>query len=41
MGGDPTLHPKFDEIWEIYEEMIPRRQRELWTSGFKWKEKKI
>ena len=40
MGGDPTLHPKFDEICEIYEEMIPRRQRELWTSGFKWKEKK-
>ena len=22
MGGDPTLHPKFDEICKIYEEMI-------------------
>ena len=40
MGGDPALHPKFDKICEIYSEMIPRRQRELWTSGWKWKEKK-
>ena len=22
MGGDPTLHPKFDEICKIYEEMV-------------------
>ena len=40
MGGDPTLHPKFDEICKIYEEMIPRRQREIWTSGFNWTKKK-
>tara|TARA_B100001121_G_scaffold148252_1_gene129863 strand:+ start:57 stop:971 length:915 start_codon:yes stop_codon:yes gene_type:complete len=40
MGGDPTLHPKFDEICKIYSEMIPKRNRELWTSGFNWKKSK-
>jgi len=40
MGGDPTLHPKFDEICEIYKSMIPRRKREFWTSGFDWINKK-
>jgi hypothetical protein len=40
MGGDPTLHPKFDEICKIYGNMIPRRQRHIWTSGFNWIEKK-
>lgn len=40
MGGDPTLHPKFDEICKIYEEMVPRRRRHIWTSGFNWIEKK-
>ena len=40
MGGDPTLHPKFDEICKLFNDMIPRRKRELWTSGFNWIEKK-
>jgi hypothetical protein len=40
MGGDPTLHPKFDEICKLFSDMVPRRKRELWTSGFNWIEKK-
>jgi len=39
MGGDPTLHPKFEDICKIYQKKIPnKRKREFWTSGFKWKE---
>jgi hypothetical protein len=39
MGGEPTLHPQFMEICKLYQEKIPdRRRRELWTSGYKWKE---
>ena len=38
MGGEPTLHPKFEEICNIVQEMIPNQeQRALWTNGFKWK----
>ncbi len=41
MGGEPTLHPKFSEICDIYIEMIPdKRKREFWTDGFKWLEYK-
>lgn len=41
MGGEPTIHPQFEEICSIYREMIPdRRKRELWTSGHKWNEYK-
>ena len=39
MGGEPTLHPNFIEICDIYQEMIKeKRKREFWTDGFKWKE---
>ena len=39
MGGEPTLHPQFKEICEIYQELIPdKRRRELWTAGYKWDE---
>jgi len=38
MGGEPTLHPQFAEICKIFQEKIPRRQRQFWTNGFKWKE---
>ena len=39
MGGEPTVHPKFKEICDIYQEMVPdQRKRELWTSGYKWSE---
>ena len=37
MGGEPTLHPEFSEICDIYQEMVPdKRRRALWTDGFKW-----
>lgn len=38
MGGEPTMHPKFFEICKIFQEMIPRSQRQFWTNGYKWKE---
>ncbi len=38
MGGEPTIHPQFAEILEIYREKVPnRRRRELWSNGFRWK----
>ena len=40
MGGEPTLHPKFDDICKIYQKKIPRRKREFWTSGWQWSKKK-
>lgn len=41
MGGEPALHPRFPEICQIYQEMIPdRRRREFWTAGYKWNEYK-
>ena len=38
MGGEPTLHPQFLDILEIYRELVPIEKRALWTSGFKWTE---
>lgn len=41
MGGEPALHPQFREVLAIWREMIPnRRQRALWTSGWKWSDYK-
>lgn len=41
MGGEPTMHPQFPEICQIFQEMIPdRRRREFWTAGYKWDEYK-
>jgi hypothetical protein len=40
MGGEPALHPKFPEVLSIWREMVPRRNRSLWTSGWKWDEYK-
>jgi len=37
MGGEPTMHPRFKEICELVEKLIPNRcQRALWTNGLKW-----
>jgi hypothetical protein len=39
MGGEPTLHPQFQDICKIYQEMIPdKSRRQFWTNGYKWKE---
>jgi hypothetical protein len=38
MGGEPCLHPDFEEICAIVEEMVPHDRREFWTAGFKWGE---
>lgn len=38
MGGEPTLHPKFEEICRIFQEMIPdKSKRQFWTNGWGWK----
>ena len=36
MGGEPTLHPKFLAILQLFQKKIPRERRGFWTSGHKW-----
>jgi len=38
MGGEPTLHPDFLDILQIYRDYIPLERRGLWTNMAKWKE---
>ena len=38
MGGEPFMHPKIKEILEIFGKKTKRRQRQLWTAGYKRKE---
>jgi len=33
MGGEPTLHPEFESICNLYRNYIPRNRAGLWTSG--------
>jgi len=40
MGGEPALHPQFLEVLTVWREMVPRRRRALWTSGWKWRQYK-
>lgn len=32
-GGEPTLHPQFPEICDLYARYFPRRQLAVWTAG--------
>lgn len=36
MGGDPCVHPRFEEICRIVQNRIPLERREFWTAGFRW-----
>ncbi len=38
MGGEPTMHPKFDEICNLIRKKVPPERRYLWSSGYKWKD---
>lgn len=33
IGGEPTLHPKFPEICELFQKYFPRKKSGLWTCG--------
>jgi organic radical activating enzyme len=35
MGGEPTIHPKFEEICKLFHKYFPRRRCGLFTSGGK------
>lgn len=41
MGGEPTIHPQFVEICELFRKYIKdKSKRGFWTAGYKWDEYK-
>jgi len=40
MGGEPTLHPQFEEICKLIQKKGITHKCGLWTSGYKWNEYK-
>jgi hypothetical protein len=36
MGGEPTAHPKFEEICRVMQKYVPREKAHLWTDGYKY-----
>jgi hypothetical protein len=40
MGGEPTLHPQFEEICKLIQRKGLTHKAGLWTSGYKWNEYK-
>ena len=41
MGGEPTIHPKFEELMHIFKEKIPQDiRRGLWTNGARYDQHK-
>src|SRR5690606_23423055 len=33
IGGEPTIHPKFEEICALFTKYLPKKHRGLWTAG--------
>lgn len=40
MGGEPSMHPKFEKMCTLWQELVPRERRGYWTAGFRWDERK-
>ena len=38
MGGEPMMHPKIKEIIELFAKKTDRRNRHIWTAGYRWEE---
>lgn len=36
MGGEPLMHPEFEEICALMRKHVPPDRRRLWTSGYNW-----
>ena len=42
IGGEPLLHPQFEEICDLIQKKFPKEKMGLWTSGGKnWNQEKI